>query len=62
MKDIIQTGYLKDKQAQQVLKQPTEGFNRTSDNLILFKRLVYVSEHQQKDIIQMYHDESLGGH
>ena len=62
LKDIIQTGYLKDKQAQHVLKQSTEEFKKTSDDLILFKRLVYVSEHQQKNIIQMYHNKSLRDH
>ena len=33
-----------------------------SDSLILFKELVYVSEHQQKNTIQMYHDELLREH
>ena len=51
LEDTIQIGYLKDKQAQHVLKQPTEGFEQTSDSLILFKGLVYVPEHQQKNII-----------
>ena len=37
-------------------------FERTSDNLILFKELVYVSEHQQKNIIQIYHDKLLRDH
>ena len=45
LKGIIQTGYLKDRQAQCVLEQPTEEFKRTSNDLILFKKLVYVSEH-----------------
>ena len=45
-----------------MLEQSTERFKRTSDNLILFKELVYVSEHQQKNIIQMYYDELLRGH
>ena len=62
LEDIIWTGYLKNKQAQQVLKQLTEEFKRINDSLILFKRLVYVSEHQQKDIMWMYHDKSLRGH
>ena len=62
LKDIIWTGYLKDKQAQQVLEQLTEEFKRTSDSLILFKELVYVPEHQQKNIIWMYHDKLLRGH
>ena len=62
LKDIIWTGYLKDKQAQWVLEQSMKEFERTSDNLILFKELVYVLKHQQKNIIQIYHNESLGGH
>ena len=62
LKDIIWAGYLKNKQAQQVLEQLTEEFKRTSDNLILFKELVYVPKHQQKDIIWIYHDELLRGH
>ena len=45
-----------------MLKQSTEEFKRISDNLILFKELVYVSEHQQKNIIQMYHDKPLRDH
>ena len=45
-----------------MLKQPTESFKETSDDLILFKELVYVLEHQQKNIIQMYHDKPLGDH
>ena len=62
LKDIIWTGYLKNKQAQWVLEQPTEKFKETSDNLILFKELVYVLKHQQKNIIQMYHDKLLREH
>ena len=62
LKNTIWEEYLKDKQAQQVLKQSTERFKRTSDSLILFKRLVYVSEHQQKNILWIYHDELLRGH
>ena len=51
LKDTIWTGYLKNKQAQCVLEQPTAGFKTTSNDLILFKGLVYVPEHQQKDTI-----------
>ena len=51
LKDIIWADNLKNKQAQWVLEQSTSEFKRTSDSLILFKELVYVSEHQQKDII-----------
>ena len=49
--DIIWAGYLKDKQAQQVLKQSTKEFKRTNNILVLFKELINVSEHQQKNII-----------
>ena len=45
-----------------MLKQSTKEFERTSDSLILFKELVYVPEHQQKNIIWMYHNELLRGH
>ena len=45
-----------------MLKQLIEEFERTSDDLILFKRLVYVLKHQQKNIIQMYHNEPLRDH
>ena len=45
-----------------MLEQSTEEFERMSDSLILFKELVYVPEHQQKNTIQMYHDELLRGH
>ena len=62
LKNTIWAGYLKDKQAQRVLEQLTEGFERISNSLILFKGLVYVPEHQQKDIIQMYHNELLRDH
>ena len=59
LEDIIWAEYLKDKQAQWVLKQSTKEFKRISNRLILFKELVYVSEHQQKNIIQIYHNKSL---
>ena len=45
-----------------MLAQLMKEFKRTSDDLILFKKLVYVLKHQQKDIIQMYHNESLRDH
>ena len=51
LKVTIWAEYLKDKQAQQVLEQLIKRFKETSDELILFKELVYVPEHQQKDII-----------
>ena len=62
LKNIIQAEYLKDKQAQWVLKQSTEEFKKTNNRLILFKRLVYVSEHQQKNTIWMYHNKLLREH
>ena len=40
----------------------TEEFEKTNNRLILFKELVYVSEHQQKNIIWMYHNKSLREH
>ena len=46
LKDIIWAGYLKDKQAQWVLKQLTKEFKETNNRLILFKELVYVLKHQ----------------
>ena len=45
-----------------MLKQSTEEFEKIIDDLILFKRLVYISEHQQENIIQMYYDSSLREH
>ena len=45
-----------------MLEQLTERFKRTSDDLILFKELVYVSEHQQQNIIRMYHNKLLREH
>ena len=62
LEDIIQNGYLKNKQAQRVLEKPTEGFKKINKGLLLFQGLVYMLEHQQKDTIWMYHNELLGGH
>ena len=62
LKDIIWAEYLKDKQEHWVLKQSMKRFKETSDELILFKELVYVPEHQQKNTIWMYHNKSLRGH
>ena len=62
LEDIIQAEYLKDKQVQQVLKQLTKRFKEENNKLILFKELVYVPEHQQRDIIKMYYDKSLKEH
>ena len=62
LEDIIQNEYLKDKQAQRVLEKPIKGFEKTNKDLLLFQELVYMPEHQQKDIIQIYHNEPLGEH
>ena len=62
LKDIIRKEYLKNKQAQQVFKELTEDFEKTINRLILFQRLVYIFEHQQNDVIQIYYDDSLSGH
>ena len=62
LEDIIKVRYLEDKQAQWVLAQSTERFEKITNRLILYKELVYVLKHQQKDIIQMYHNELLRGH
>ena len=37
-------------------------FKKISNKLILFKELVYISEYQQKQIIEIYHDDSLEEH
>ena len=62
LEDTIQNEYLKDKQVQRVLEEPTERFEKINKDLLLFQGLVYVLEHQQRDTIQMYHDESLEEH
>ena len=51
LENIIQDKYLKNKQAQRVLKKSTEEFKKINKDLLLFQELIYVSEHQQKDII-----------
>ena len=45
-----------------MFEELTEDFEKTINRLILFQGLVYVSEHQQHDTIQMYHDDSLSEH
>ena len=62
LENTIQDEYLKNKQAQRVLEKPTKRFEKINKGLLLFQGLIYVPEHQQKDIIQMYHDEPLGEH
>ena len=62
LEDIIWAEYLKDKQVKWVLTQSTEEFKRTKNRLVLFNKLVYVREHQQNDIIKMYHNDSLSRH
>ena len=51
LKNIIWDEYLKNKQAQRVLEKPTERFKKINKDLLLFQELIYMSEHQQKDII-----------
>ena len=51
LENIIQDKYLKNKQAQRVLKKSTKEFKKINKDLLLFQELIYVSEHQQKDII-----------
>ena len=51
LKNIIQNEYLKNKQAQRVLEKSTEEFKKINKDLLLFQELIYMSEHQQKDII-----------
>ena len=46
LENIIWTEYLKNKQAQWVLKKLTEEFKKTNTELLLFNKLVHVSEHQ----------------
>ena len=62
LENIIQDEYLKNKQAQRVLEKLIKRFEKTNKDLLLFQGLIYMSEHQQKDIIQMYHDEPLEEH
>ena len=45
-----------------MLKQSTEEFKQTDNRLILFKELVYVSEHWQQNIIWMYYNDLLRDH
>ena len=51
LENIIWDEYLKNKQAQRVLKKSTKEFKRINNSLLLFQELIYMSEHQQKDII-----------
>ena len=62
LEDIIQDKYLKDKQAQRVLKKLIKRFKKINKGLLLFQGLIYIPEHQQKDTIQMYHNEPLEEH
>ena len=45
-----------------MLKKFTKEFEKINKDLLLFQELIYVSEHQQKDIIWIYHDKSLRKH
>ena len=51
LENIIQDKYLKNKQAQRVLKKSTKEFEKINKDLLLFQELIYMLEHQQKDII-----------
>ena len=62
LENIIQDEYLKNKQAQRVLKKSIKEFKKINKDLLLFQELIYVSEHQQKNVIQMYHNKSLEEH
>ena len=42
-----------------MLKKSTEEFEKINKDLLLFQELIYVSEHQQKDIIWIYYDKLL---
>ena len=45
-----------------MLKKSTKEFKKINKDLLLFQELIYVSEHQQKDIIWIYHDKLLREH
>ena len=45
LENIIWKEYLKDKQAQRVLKRLIKEFEKINKNLLLFQELIYVSEH-----------------
>ena len=51
LENIIQNEYLKNKQAQRVLKKFIKEFKKINKDLLLFQELIYMSENQQKDII-----------
>ena len=62
LEEVIQYRYFKDKQASKEVKKSTMSFKKISNELILFKELVYISEYQQKQIIKMYYNNSLKKH
>ena len=45
-----------------MLKKSIKEFKKINKDLLLFQELIYMSEHQQKDIIWIYYDESLEEH
>ena len=51
LENIIWNKYLKNKQAQRVLKKSIKEFEKINKDLLLFQELIYMLEHQQKDII-----------
>ena len=62
LENIIWNEYLKNKQAQRMLKKCIKEFEKINKDLLLFQEMIYMSEHQQKNIIQIYHDKSLREH
>ena len=46
LENIIWKEYLKNKQAQRVLKKLTKRFEKINKDLLLFQELIYMSEHQ----------------
>ena len=45
-----------------MLKKPIKEFEKINKDLLLFQELIYMSEHQQKDIIWIYYNKSLREH
>ena len=51
LEEVIYYRYLKDKQAQRMLKELIVSFKKTFSKLMLFKELMYITEYQQTEII-----------
>ena len=45
-----------------MLKKSIKEFEKINKDLLLFQELIYMSEHQQKDIIWIYYNKSLKEH